>query len=74
MSEELTFKEVSAHNTKKDLYVVIHDKIYNSTTFVDEHPYVPSPSEAPFPSDAGVNIIQSVRRLTQDIEVVKKSS
>lgn len=40
MSEEFTFKEVAAHNTKKDLYVVIHDKIYNSSSFVDEHPYV----------------------------------
>ncbi|KAK5946761.1 hypothetical protein PMZ80_000904 [Knufia obscura] len=38
MSQELTFKEVAAHNTKKDLYVVVHDKVYNSSSFVDEHP------------------------------------
>lgn len=38
MSEELTYSEVSKHSTKKDLYVVIHDKVYNATTFVDEHP------------------------------------
>lgn len=38
MSEELTFKEVAGHNTKKDLYVIIHDKVYNSSSFVDEHP------------------------------------
>lgn len=41
MSQEFTFKEVAAHNTKKDLFVVIHDKVYNSSSFVDEHPYVP---------------------------------
>lgn len=40
MSEELTYAEVSKHNTKKDLYVVIHDKVYNTSTFIDEHPYV----------------------------------
>ncbi|OJD09373.1 hypothetical protein AJ78_09074, partial [Emergomyces pasteurianus Ep9510] len=26
------------HNTKKDLYVAIHDKLYNVSSFVDEHP------------------------------------
>lgn len=40
MSQELTLKEVSGHNTKKDLYMVIHDKVYDCTSFVDEHPYV----------------------------------
>ena len=24
----------------QDLFVVIHDKVYNATSFVDEHPYV----------------------------------
>ncbi|KAA6413588.1 MAG: cytochrome b5 [Lasallia pustulata] len=38
MSTELTFKEVAEHNSKKDLYVVVHDKVYNATTFLDEHP------------------------------------
>ncbi|KAL9101885.1 MAG: hypothetical protein Q9163_002906 [Psora crenata] len=40
MSEttQLTYSEVSSHNSKKDLYVVVHDKIYNTTTFIDEHP------------------------------------
>ncbi|KLJ10783.1 hypothetical protein EMPG_13861 [Blastomyces silverae] len=37
-SVELTFKELAEHNTKKDLYVTIHDKIYNVSSFVDEHP------------------------------------
>jgi len=38
MSQELTVAEVAQHSTKKDLYLVIHDKIYNATSFVDEHP------------------------------------
>lgn len=37
---EFTYAEVSAHNSKKDLHVVIHDKVYNTTSFIDEHPYV----------------------------------
>jgi len=38
MSQEFTYDEVSSHSSKKDLYVVIHEKVYNTTTFVDEHP------------------------------------
>jgi len=40
MSEikEFTYKEVEAHSTKKDLFMVIHDKVYDSTAFIDEHP------------------------------------
>ncbi|KAK3941630.1 cytochrome b5-like heme/steroid binding domain-containing protein [Diplogelasinospora grovesii] len=38
MSQELTYQDVAEHNTKKDLYVVIHDTIYDATKFVDEHP------------------------------------
>ncbi|EEQ88318.1 hypothetical protein RJZ56_000474 [Blastomyces dermatitidis] len=37
-TKELTFTELAEHNTKKDLYVTIHDKIYNVSSFVDEHP------------------------------------
>ncbi|KAL6234735.1 cytochrome b5-like heme/steroid binding domain-containing protein [Aspergillus navahoensis] len=37
-AKELTFKEVAEHNSKKDLYMVIHDKVYDCSTFVDEHP------------------------------------
>lgn len=40
MSEELTYAQVAEHNSKKDVYVVIHDKVYNASSFVDEHPYV----------------------------------
>ncbi|KAJ5993824.1 hypothetical protein N7451_009548 [Penicillium sp. IBT 35674x] len=37
-TKELTLKEIEAHNTKKDLYMVIHDKVYDCSSFVDEHP------------------------------------
>jgi len=36
--KEFTYSEVSEHASKKDLYVVIHDKVYNSSSFIDEHP------------------------------------
>ncbi|KAL9026489.1 MAG: hypothetical protein Q9196_004854, partial [Gyalolechia fulgens] len=37
-TKEMTMEEISAHNSKKDLYLVIHDKVYDATNFVDEHP------------------------------------
>jgi len=37
-TKELTYADVSAHSGKKDLYLVIHDKVYDTTSFVDEHP------------------------------------
>ncbi|KAL4750853.1 cytochrome b5-like heme/steroid binding domain-containing protein [Aspergillus terricola var. indicus] len=37
-AKEFTFKEVAEHNSKKDLYMVIHDKVYDCSSFVDEHP------------------------------------
>lgn len=40
MSLELTYQDVAEHNTKKDIYLVIHDKIYDASKFIDEHPYV----------------------------------
>ena len=38
--KEFTYSDVSEHTSKKDLYLVIHDKVYNTSSFVDEHPYV----------------------------------
>jgi hypothetical protein len=40
MSKEFTYQDVAEHNTKKDIYVVIHDKVYDCSKFIDEHPYV----------------------------------
>jgi cytochrome b involved in lipid metabolism len=38
MSKEYTYQDVAEHNTKSDCFVVIHDKVYNVGSFVDEHP------------------------------------
>jgi len=38
MSKELTYQDVAEHNTKRDIYVVIHDDIYDASKFIDEHP------------------------------------
>jgi len=37
-TKELTYAEVSSHSAKKDLYLVIHDKVYSISSFIDEHP------------------------------------
>ncbi|KAJ2977872.1 hypothetical protein NUW58_g7676 [Xylaria curta] len=37
-AKEFTYQDVAEHNTKKDLFIVIHDKVYDSTKFIDEHP------------------------------------
>ncbi|KAI9712818.1 MAG: hypothetical protein M1820_001440 [Bogoriella megaspora] len=36
--KEFTYSDVSEHTGKKDLYLVVHDKVYNASSFVDEHP------------------------------------
>lgn len=36
--KEFTYADVSGHSTKKDLFIVVHDKVYNASSFVDEHP------------------------------------
>lgn len=40
MSKKLTYADVASHNTKDDLYIIIHNKVYDITSFVNEHPYV----------------------------------
>lgn len=39
-SKALTYQDVAEHNTKKDCYIVVYDKVYDCTKFIDEHPYV----------------------------------
>ena len=36
-------------SAKQDLYLVVHDKVYNASTFVDEHPYVLLAQKPPIP-------------------------
>jgi len=36
--KEFTYSDVAEHNVKKNIYVVVHDKVYDATSFVDEHP------------------------------------
>ncbi|PHH85330.1 hypothetical protein CDD83_583 [Cordyceps sp. RAO-2017] len=38
MSKEFSYQDVAEHNTKKDIYLVIHDKVYDCAQFIDEHP------------------------------------
>ncbi|TVY36876.1 putative cytochrome b5, partial [Lachnellula occidentalis] len=38
MLKEYTVQDILPHNTKKSLFVVIHDKVYDATDFVDDHP------------------------------------
>jgi len=37
-TKEFTYSDLTAHSSKKDLYLIIHDKVYDTTSFVDEHP------------------------------------
>ncbi|RPA96738.1 cytochrome b5 [Choiromyces venosus 120613-1] len=38
MSAEYTFADVKEHQSKKDLWLVVYDKVYSCGEFVDEHP------------------------------------
>ncbi|XP_018594384.1 cytochrome b5 type B-like isoform X1 [Scleropages formosus] len=33
-----TCEEINRHNLSKDIWVVIHDKVYDITSFLEEHP------------------------------------
>ncbi|KXJ88499.1 cytochrome b5-like heme/steroid binding domain-containing protein [Microdochium bolleyi] len=37
-TKEYTYQDVAEHNTKKDCFLVVHDKVYDCGKFVDEHP------------------------------------
>ncbi|KAF9823403.1 hypothetical protein SFRURICE_006616 [Spodoptera frugiperda] len=38
MSKILTAEEVKRHNTRKSVWMVIRNEVYDVTSFVDEHP------------------------------------
>jgi hypothetical protein len=62
--KEYTYSDVSEHASKKDLFIVVHDKVYDCTSFVDEHPYV-FVSSSPFPDTPPRGFLQLAGR-TED--------
>lgn len=38
--KEFTLAEVAAHNTRDDLYLVIHDEVYEVSKFVTEVSFI----------------------------------
>ncbi|KAI0326653.1 cytochrome b5 [Cubamyces sp. BRFM 1775] len=37
-SKLVTFAELKAHSNKDSLYILLHEKVYDVTKFIDEHP------------------------------------
>lgn len=40
MAPVFSLADVQSHNTKDDLYLIIRGKVYNASSFVDDHPCV----------------------------------
>ncbi|CAO3666340.1 unnamed protein product [Umbelopsis ramanniana] len=38
MATTFSLAQLSEHNQKKDIYVAVHNKVYNVTSFIEEHP------------------------------------
>lgn len=38
MSLEFTISDVSHHCAEDDLYIIVKDKVYDATSFLEEHP------------------------------------
>jgi len=36
--QDYTVSEVSRHNSKKDIWIIVKDKVYDVTKFLPEHP------------------------------------
>jgi cytochrome b involved in lipid metabolism len=42
----ITFDELKAHNQSTDCWIVVHDRVYDVSAFLDEHP---GGAESPLP-------------------------
>jgi len=38
MPKLITLEELKEHSTKDNLYILLHEKVYDVTKFIDEHP------------------------------------
>lgn len=38
MAKLVTFAELKEHSNKNSLYILLHEKVYDVTKFIDEHP------------------------------------
>eukprot|EP01111_Echinosteliopsis_oligospora_P008868 TRINITY_DN2503_c0_g1_i1.p1 TRINITY_DN2503_c0_g1~~TRINITY_DN2503_c0_g1_i1.p1 ORF type:complete len:200 (-),score=66.69 TRINITY_DN2503_c0_g1_i1:77-595(-) len=38
MSKKYTYEEVAKHNSKQDCWIIIHNKVYDVSTYLDDHP------------------------------------
>ena len=59
-TKEFTFQDVAEHNTKNDAYMVIHDKVYDTSSFIDEHPYVPIPRATLYSGHPAAALLSSI--------------
>eukprot|EP00914_Ancora_sagittata_P012837 GHVO01024782.1.p1 GENE.GHVO01024782.1~~GHVO01024782.1.p1 ORF type:complete len:129 (+),score=22.55 GHVO01024782.1:97-483(+) len=37
-TKQITKEELSKHNTARDLWIAVHNKVYDITKFIEEHP------------------------------------
>lgn len=60
-SPKFTYEEVSKHNIKEDLWVIVNKKVYNVTDFVWQHPG----GKDPFLENAGTDVTHIFNMINQ---------
>ncbi|RGB37051.1 cytochrome b5-like heme/steroid binding domain-containing protein, partial [Rhizophagus diaphanus] len=38
MSKRITAEEIEQHNTENSIWIIVHDKVFDVTNFLNEHP------------------------------------